>query len=159
MTNVRQRPRTHDLLERAADIMAFYAGLLHDAPYPSFTVGVIESYLPGGHSPAYFAALQVPLPGSRYGWREDPASFENYPEFFLAHELAHQWWGHGVGWQNYHEQWLSEGFAQYFAAMYAQRLRGPDVFGGIIRSMSRWAVVTSDQGPVYLGYRLGHVTG
>ena len=24
---------------------------------------------------------------------------------------------------------------------------------------SRWAVTTSDQGPVYLGYRLGHVRG
>ena len=42
------------------------------------------------------------------------------PSFFLAHELAHQWWGQAVGWKNYHEQWLSEGFAQYFAAMYAE---------------------------------------
>jgi aminopeptidase N len=33
------------------------------------------------------------------------------------------------------------------------------VFDGIIRTMSRWAVNTSDQGPVYLGYRLGHVRG
>ncbi len=159
MTNVRQRPRTREMLDRATDIISFYAGLLHDAPYPSFTLGVVESELPGGHSPAYFAALQMPLPGSRFGWRDDPASFENYPEFFLAHEVAHQWWGHGIGWRNYHEQWLSEGFAQYFAALYAEHLRGPDVFGGIIRTMSRWAVTTSDQGPVYLGYRLGHVRG
>ena len=49
------------------------------------------------------------------------------PEFFLAHELAHQWWGQAVGWRNYHEQWLSEGFAQYFAALYAQHQRGDDV--------------------------------
>ena len=157
MTNVRQRPRSREMLERTADIISFYSGLLHDAPYPSFTLGVVESELPGGHSPAYFAALQMPLPGNRFGWRDDPASFENYPEFFLAHEVAHQWWGHGVGWRNYHEQWLSEGFAQYFAALYAEHLRGPEVFAGIIRTMSRWAVTTSDQGPVYLGYRLGHV--
>src|SRR5207245_10015972 len=38
-------------------------------------------------------------------------------------ELAHQWWGQAVGWRNYHEQWISEGFAQYFAALYAQRDR------------------------------------
>ena len=31
------------------------------------------------------------------------------------------------------------------------------MFDGIIRSMSRWAVSTSDQGAVYLGYRLGHI--
>ena len=56
----------------------------------------------------------------RFTWRNDPTAFNNYPDFFLAHELAHQWWGQAVGWKNFHEQWLSEGFAQYFAALYAQ---------------------------------------
>jgi len=115
--------------------------------------------VPGGHSPAYFAAINQPLPTSPFTWRDDPASFDNYPEFFLAHELAHQWWGQAVGWQNYHEQWLSEGFAQYFAAMFAERYRSAEVFDGIIRAMSRWAVAMSDQGAVYLGYRLGHIKG
>ena len=103
------------------DIAGVYAGILHDVPYPGFTLAVLESYVPGGHSPAYFAALNQPLPTSPFSWRDDPASFDNYPEFFLAHELAHQWWGQAVGWKNYHEQWLSEGFAQYFAAIYAER--------------------------------------
>jgi hypothetical protein len=153
----RQRARSRGLLERATEIASFYVGLMHDTPYPSFTLAVVESFLPGGHSPAYFAALNQPLPASPFTWRDDPANFDNFPEFFLAHELAHQWWGQGVGWRNYHEQWLSEGFAQYFAALYAERVRGADVFGGVIRSMNRWAVEMSDQGPVYLGYRLGHI--
>ncbi len=155
--NPRQRTRARNLLDRAVDISGFYAGLMHDAPYPSFTLAVIDSHLPGGHSPPYFAALQSPMPGSPYVWRNDPANFENYPEFFLAHELAHQWWGQAIGWKNYHEQWLSEGFAQYFAALYAEHARGPDVMNDVIASMSKWAVDTSDQGPVYLGYRLGHI--
>jgi hypothetical protein len=153
----RQRGRARDLLGRTEDIAAVYAGILHDAPYPGFTLAVLESYVPGGHSPAYFAAFNQPLPTSPFSWRDDPASFDNYPEFFLAHELAHQWWGQAVGWKNYHEQWLSEGFAQYFAAIYAERRRPAGVFDGIIRSMGRWAVSTSDQGAVYLGYRLGHI--
>jgi aminopeptidase N len=97
------------------------------------------------------------MPGSPYVWRNDPANFQNYPEFFLAHELAHQWWGQAIGWKNYHEQWLSEGFAQYFAALYAEHARGPDVMEDVIETMCKWAVDTSDQGPVYLGYRLGHI--
>jgi hypothetical protein len=155
--NARQRTRARSLLDRAVDIAGFYAGLMHDAPYPSFTLAVIDSHLPGGHSPPYFAALQSPIPGSPYVWRNDPANFQNYPEFFLAHELAHQWWGQAIGWKNYHEQWLSEGFAQYFAALYADHARGRDVMDDVIGSMSKWAVDTSDQGPVYLGYRLGHL--
>src|SRR5258708_20743838 len=73
--------------------------------------------------------------------------------------MAHQWWGLAVGWRNYHEQWISEGFAQYFAALYAQHERGDNVFAGIMRQMRRWAMSQSDQGPVSLGYRLGHIKG
>ena len=89
-------------------------------PIPSFTLAVAEAELPGGHSPPYFAILNQTLPMSTNVWRNDPVSFDNYSEFFLAHELAHQWWGQAVGWKNYHEQWISEGFAQYFAALYAR---------------------------------------
>jgi aminopeptidase N len=36
------------------------------------------------------------------------------------HEVAHQWWGHMVGWASYHDQWLSEGFADFSAGLYLQ---------------------------------------
>jgi hypothetical protein len=156
-TTGRLRSRGPNLLAQLEDVAQFYATLMNDAPYAAFTLAVVESHTPGGHSPAYFAAYNQPLPGSPLTWAHDPTTFENYPEFFLAHEVAHQWWGHGIGWQNYHEQWLSEGFAQYFAALYAEKRRGPAVFGSIIRDMSEWAIRASPQGPVYLGYRLGHL--
>src|SRR4029077_20279253 len=50
-----------------------------------------------------------------------------------------------------------EAFAQYFAALYAQHQRGDSVFTGILKQMRRWGMNESDQGPVYLGYRLGHI--
>ena len=81
-----------------------------------------------------------------------------YPEFFLAHEMAHQWWGQAVGWRNYHEQWLSEGFAAVLRrALRAASARATATFGSVLRQMRKWAIDTSDQGPVYLGYRLGHI--
>ncbi len=155
--NPRQVNRGRELAERTADIATFYQSLVGDSPYSSFTVALIESELPGGHSPAYFAALNQPLPTTQLTWRNDPASFNNFPEFFIAHEIAHQWWGQAVGWRNYHEQWISEGFAQYFAALYAEHVRGEDAFNGVMRQLRRWAMDQSDQGPVYLGYRLGHI--
>ena len=147
-------------LNRAADIASFYGSLLSDIPYPSLTVTLTDSRLPGGHSPAYFAMLSHELPrqpGLVVSWRTDPVYFSNYPSFFLAHEIAHQWWGQAVGWKNYHEQWLSEGLAQYFAALYAERDGGPEVFLDILRQMRRWATRHSEEGPIYLGYRLGHL--
>jgi hypothetical protein len=153
----RQTSRGRSIAERAADVMQFYQSIVGDAPYPAFTVALIENTLPGGHSPGYFAVLNQPLPTAPVVWRNDPAAFSNYPEFFLAHEIAHQWWGQAVGWRNYHEQWLSEGFAQYFAALYAQHFRGDEVFDSVLRQLRKWALDQSEQGPVYLGYRVGHI--
>ncbi|HEX8288381.1 MAG TPA: M1 family aminopeptidase, partial [Pyrinomonadaceae bacterium] len=40
-----------------------------------------------------------------------------------AHEIAHQWWGHAVGWSSYRDQWMSEGFAQLSTSLYIQYVR------------------------------------
>ncbi|MDE3179530.1 MAG: hypothetical protein KGM47_07700 [Acidobacteriota bacterium] len=48
---------------------------------------------------------------------------EGEREFFdvvAVHEMSHQWWGHMVGWKTYHDQWLSEGFAEFSAALYLE---------------------------------------
>ncbi|MFN8058491.1 MAG: M1 family aminopeptidase [Vicinamibacterales bacterium] len=158
VANPRQVSKVTEFRDRAAGILAFYADLVDDIPYPSFTLALVDNALPGGHSPGYFALLNQPLPTTPYVWRNDPVVFDNFPDFFLAHEAAHQYWGQAVGWKNYHEQWISEGFAQYFALLYAEKTR-PETFGGIIRQLRRTALAQRGQGPIYLGYRLGHVRG
>lgn len=40
------------------------------------------------------------------------------------HEFAHQWWGHRLGWESYRDQWLSEGFAEFSAALAIQHTQG-----------------------------------
>ena len=107
--NPRQTGRARSLAEQASAILQYYASIVGEAPYPTFTLAVTEAEVPGGHSPAYFAVLNQVLPTQPILWRSDPVNFEGFPGFYLAHELAHQWWGQAVGWKNYHEQWLSEG--------------------------------------------------
>jgi predicted metalloprotease with PDZ domain len=156
-TQAALRPRARAVAQQAEDILRFYASLVGDMPFPSMTLALVESDLPGGHSPGYFAVIRTPSFPGNTTYRGDPASFDSFPEFFLAHELAHQWWGQAVGWKNYHEQWLSEGFAQYFAALYAQKARGDRTFIDMLRQFRRWAISSSAQGPISLGYRLGVV--
>jgi hypothetical protein len=156
-TQPRLQGRGRQLASQVEDIMKFYSTLVGEAPFPSMPIALVERELPGGHSPGYFAVLNDPVPGTNNSWRGDPAAFDGFPEFFLAHELAHQWWGQALGWKNYHEQWLSEGFAQYFAALYGRQARGDRVFGDMLKQFRRWSLSQSDQGPVHLGYRLGHI--
>ncbi|HEV7920976.1 MAG TPA: M1 family aminopeptidase [Thermoanaerobaculia bacterium] len=40
------------------------------------------------------------------------------------HELAHQWFGHQVGWRSYRDQWLSEGFAEFTAGLVLEERGG-----------------------------------
>jgi Peptidase family M1 domain len=143
---------------RLSSIMRFFATTIGEAPYPNFTLAALDDNLPGGHSPAFFAVIHQPLPTTPFSWSDDPVSFDSiYPNFFLAHEVAHQWWGQAVGWKNYHEQWLSEGFAQYFAALYADTDRGPGTLALLLASMRDTAYDQRAQGPISLGYRLGHL--
>ncbi len=156
-TNPRQQRQSLELQRTSANIIRFYTSLVGDFPYEALSVTAVEKQLPGGHSPGYMVVVATPGPGSNLSWGDDPGVLPNYPDFFLAHELAHEWWGQAVGWKNYHEQWLSEGFAQYFAALYAERAKGKAGFAAVIRRMQTWATTESNQGPIYLGYRIGHV--
>ena len=41
-----------------------------------------------------------------------------YWKVVTPHEVAHQWWGHTVGFNSYRDQWMSEGFADMSASLY-----------------------------------------
>ncbi|HUR21922.1 MAG TPA: M1 family aminopeptidase [Vicinamibacterales bacterium] len=143
--------------ERTAGILQYYASIIGEAPYPDFSLATLDAELPSGHSPAYFAIWNQPSLPTNLSWRNDPVALTGHPFYFLAHEVAHQWWGQAIGWKNYHEQWLSEGLAQYFAAIYAGHDRGAETERALFRQMRDSALSLSRHGPIHLGYRLGHV--
>jgi hypothetical protein len=153
----RELGKTRQLHARVGEIVQLYAKTIGEAPYPDLTVAVADDNIPGGHSPAFLTILRQPLPTTPFDWRSDVVAFHDYPNFLLAHEVAHQWWGQAVGWQNYHEQWLSEGLAQYFAVLYVGSSLGDAPMRKVLGLMRTSALAVSARGPISLGYRLGHV--
>lgn len=85
----------------------------------------------------------------------------NFVKFVAAHEVAHQWWGHIIGWKSYRDQWMSEGFAEFSASMFAQAVYKNDKFlqfwkeeREMITNKNEMGKRPSDVGGVYMGYRL-----
>jgi hypothetical protein len=89
----------------------------------------------------------------------------NFWRYVAPHEVSHQWWGHIVGWDSYHDQWMSEGFAEFSASLYVQITRGNDKFIDFWEDHRRQIIQSSPAtrdrkpytiGPVTQGYRLSN---
>jgi hypothetical protein len=145
------------LADQASDILEFYTRAF--GPYPFEKLAIVLRQWPdfGGHSPASFIVLnEVPWLGES-GFRlkgDSPVDLSSWDEYFLAHEIAHQWWGQGVSFASYKDQWLSEGLAQYAAASYLRREYGPGAFASILKKFARWTEKKSRRGPIIMGSRL-----
>jgi peptidase M1-like protein len=85
--------------------------------------------------------------------------------YVAPHEIAHQWWGHVIGWDSYRDQWMSEGFAEFSASLFVQATRGVDKFNDFWDDQRQRIIeaspATRDRkpytvGPVTQGYRLNN---
>ncbi len=90
---------------------------------------------------------------------------DDFFKYVGPHEVAHQWWGHLVGWKSYRDQWMSEGFAEFSASLYAQATAGNDEFIDFWEEQRQLITdarpATKDRrpytvGPVTQGYRLNN---
>ncbi|MGH9532562.1 MAG: M1 family metallopeptidase, partial [Terriglobales bacterium] len=78
------------------------------------------------------------------------------------HEVAHQWWGHTVGWSGYRDQWMSEGFATQSASLFLQLIRKDEKGYREYWDDQRQQLIDRnpegyrpiDSGPVTMGYRV-----
>src|SRR5205807_3906833 len=135
---------------------------LYFGPYPYKHLAVTNipySYGQGWPGLLYLSALSFLDSTQRHnlGIRDNI----RLTDFFRAHESSHQWWGHRVGWKSYHDQWLSEGFADFSGILYVQYgknmkealarwrkekelLHNKDLHGHVIESL----------GPIWMGGRI-----
>jgi hypothetical protein len=146
-----------ELLEKSAEILRFYRGLFGPCPYPEMNLVYLEGATPGGHSPPGMVILSRRSLLLRRRLRSDPADFSDIPFFFLAHELAHQWWGHLLSGDNYRTRWMTEALAHYAAALWVREYHGEKTFRRALERMREWSLKHTAQGPIDLGLRLGQV--
>ena len=102
---------------------------------------------------AFYSAIVAPFPyeklahlqsTTRFGGMENATAIFYGDKLFrsgaitsdlVAHETAHQWFGDAVTESEWPHVWLSEGFATYFAELWAEHSRGRDTLVAHMRAM------------------------
>jgi len=87
-----------------------------------------------------------------------------YWKVVTPHEIAHQWWGHTVGFRSGRDQWMSEGFADMSASLYLSMIeKDPKKFNEFWKDERELLLERNpqgfraiDAGPLTMGYRAGN---
>lgn len=98
----------------------------------------------GPYPYAKYMTVQCP---TRWGGFEAPGNVQLAEGLFdvpqrssgtLAHELVHMWFGDSVGYAEWREVWLSEGFASYFGPWLHAQTGGPTLQDSMRALRDRW---------------------
>ena len=143
------------LTNLAFGIIAFYEKFLGPFPFPEFNILEINTWGFGQAPPGVMFITKEafnPLMG------ETNQLFSQGINERFAHEIAHQYWAHVVKMPGVEEQWLTESFAEYSAALFLQQLKSKATYDNLLR---HWRLLASDAtavSPIPLANRI-HVGG
>lgn len=122
------------------DVDKAKAALVHDAQWLQIMQQTFGPYAYGKYT-----TVQCP---TRWGGFEAPGNVQlaenlfdqpDHGEGTLAHELVHMWFGDSVGYSQWYEVWLSEGFASYFGPWLHAQAGGPSLQQSMAEQRRRWA--------------------
>jgi hypothetical protein len=147
-----------EMTRAAADALTYYEGLF--GPYPLDELTVVTAPHEFSQGTEGLVTLSDLMMGD-YGFFNVLLGLPDR-RAVIAHEVAHQWWGDGVGWASYRDQWISEALATYCALLFTRdRLDAKHPVAGLT---ARWresltATIADGRnieavGPVVLGSRL-----
>jgi Peptidase family M1 domain len=154
-----------EVLAKASDAVSYFDGLFGPFPYSRLAVAQIPGDFGQGWPELVYLPTLSFLPGDERRQLRQHAQMRDIDTgLFVAHEIAHQWWGNEVGWKSYHDQWLSEGFASYAAALELARDKDGDrKFRDLLRSYKQDLLsknadgeTVESGGPIWLGQRLSN---
>jgi aminopeptidase N len=79
---------------------------------------------------------------------DERALLDSSPEWIIAHELAHQWWGDMLTCRDWAHLWLNEGFASYCEALWAEQSKGADEYAYNMFQKSKGAIAGGKDRPI-----------
>ena len=153
-------------IDEAQSILNYYSAIFGPYPYKELDL----AQMPGFFGYAQAPAGLVQMTGEVYMSKTDLANLygrtADLRDYFIPHEIGHEWWGHRAGWGSYRDQWVSETFAEFSAALYVEerdrrKSGNPDDTSGYDMRAADWrrgrrGHVQSRTSPLWLGGRHAH---
>ncbi|MGQ9618664.1 MAG: M1 family aminopeptidase [Candidatus Aminicenantia bacterium] len=141
--------------KKIKSILVFFSSLYREYPFEKLYIVVRQWKTLGGHSPASFIILNLLEKGLVP--KSSPGDLSSVVrEYFLVHEIAHQWWGNIVAGRSYRDISIPEGIAQFSTFLYIKEIYGEKIFLDIIKKVVAWINRKSGSGSIFLGTRVGH---
>jgi hypothetical protein len=132
-------------------IIQFYTGFLGPFPFSEFNIIEISDYGFGQAPPGVMFITKEAF--NPLADQESQLYSGGVNERF-AHEIAHQYWGYAVKMPSYEEQWLSESFAEYSAALFLKAGKGESTYKSLLGHWKGAARFAVDAAPIPLANRV-----
>jgi hypothetical protein len=120
------------LANLAANIIQYYQEFLGPFPFPEFNIIEINDIGWGQAPPGTMFITKEAFNPIMAAHSEDEVDSRGMNEVF-AHEIAHQYWGTVVKMPSIEEQWLTESFAEYCAALFLKAYKNEAEFNAIVK--------------------------
>jgi hypothetical protein len=124
------------------EIIKLYERLYGPFPYDELHIAQMAPQLGFGQAPPGF----VQLTGAAF--LSQAVLESDFLHGFLAHEIAHQWWGNQIGWASGDDSWLSEAFAEYASGIFVDEFQGRKRFARTLEWWRRYALRGDGQAPI-----------
>jgi len=155
--------RLQKFAQEEARIIAFYQSRFGTFPYSKLAITQMPYRFGQGWPGLIFLASYAFLtPAEIQASGLSLEAQQLFEALMPAHEIAHQWWGDAVGWNDYHDQWMSEALSNYAALLYLDAQPGARGAAATLLARFRRELLRpahngrpyADTGPLTLGLRL-----
>ena len=134
--------KVNGLLDESKEVLKLFEKIYGPYPYDELHIAQMAPQLDFGQSPMGF----VQLTGIAFLSQAQLES--DFVHGFLAHEIAHQWWAHQVGWASEMDDWLSESFAEYASGIFVKEYQGPKRFQRTLQQWKQRAKLADKEAPI-----------
>lgn len=131
-------PHQTDLVEqsfgRTPAMLDFFSDKFGiEYPWEKYAQVVVEQFTSGGMENTSATTMYEGV------LHDEQSRLTRSPDWLVAHELGHQWWGDLVTCKDWSHLWLNEGFASYCEILWAEHAEGMDEAHYLMEKESRLA--------------------